>query len=182
MIVELDIDELDFFRSAGCETKKGSLCIDPLFRFSNPYLDLIQSYPKECGCDDADDIQGILARFGNEDEFEYHAFFVSNKGVEHYELSNSIQEQVLDYFIIDIFKRFNKKFLLSDVTTTTFSVDKEKHDEIGLLKLITSFRVAGKSLNLILKKLKTRGIDNLVSDFKNRGLDSWTAPTKKRRR
>ena len=78
----------------------------------------------------------------------------------------------MDFFGTDISKRLNLKHSIADVTTTVINLE-NKVNPVDLLKLILSFREQNKTLALILKKIKMRGVTQFVDDFLARGVSSW---------
>ena len=176
-MLRVETNTLDFFRICDTDLKVESQLIDPLFRFTDKYFEFLK------GCQLPEEhLHSIIIDFKNDTERERHVFHIGKK-IEHMETASTINEQVLGYICIDILKRQKRHFLLTDLSTTTFQIDeKKKFDRFLLLDCVLQLRAHGKTLNLILKKLKSRGIGDFLCDFEVRGTDAWALSKNKKRK
>ena len=156
---------------------------DPIFRFSDEYLNIMKSLPGDHM--NLDTPLAIVLKFidDNKKVEETHSFYVTRKNIEHYELRNSkIHEDILAWLIVDILKRFDKTFSIESVNTIAYNMKDssrlKKELNYVLLKFICFFRKKKKSQTSIIKKIQSRELDELLGRFQTEGETCWNKKKK----
>jgi len=159
--------------------QKNSNGWDPPHRFTDAYLNVLQTFPRAWPAFEQKKMSALIIEFQNDSApVEHHGLLITPRTIDHFEPNNSkIPEHVVSWLCVDILKRLGIVRTIESVSTTLLSV-KEKLTQCqqgDLVEFFLYFRLQKKTPAAILKKLKAGSLPLLLQQFDKRPQGSWKA-------